>query len=83
MFLGDNHWIFWTFTFKLILLTFKLILLLWNKYSKKLVKETEDLFLIESTMTENPTFPYNTALSKALSNVRRNRTRRTKWIYHK
>ena len=83
MFLGDNHWIFWTFTFKLILLTFKLILVLWNKYSKKLVKKNWGPFSIESTMTEDATFPYNTALSKALSNVRRSRIRRAKWTYHK
>ena len=38
-------------------------------------------FLVESTNTENVSFPYETAISEA--NVKTNRMVITKWTYHK
>ena len=44
-------------------------------------KKLEYLFLVETTKTENASFPFKTALSEA--NVKTNRMAATKWNYHK
>ena len=38
-------------------------------------------FLVDSTKTENASFPYKTGISE--TNVKANRTVTTKWNYHK
>ena len=44
-------------------------------------KKLEHTFSVETTKTENPSFPFKTALSEA--NVKTNRMATTKWTYHK
>ena len=46
-----------------------------------LIKKLEYHFLVESTKTDNITFPYKTALSEA--NVETNRMESTKLTHHK
>ena len=58
-------------------LTLKQIFWKTKAFSKKL----EYRFLIESTKIENASFPYKTGVSEA--NVKANKMRSTKWIYHK
>ena len=47
---------------------------------KTFFKNLEYRFLVESTKTENASFPYKTAISEA--NVKTNRMVNTKWTYH-
>ena len=49
--------------------------------TKTFFKKLEYRFLVETTKTENTSFPFKTALSEA--NVNRNRIATTKWTYHK
>ena len=46
-----------------------------------LFRKLENRFLVESTKNDNATFPYKTALLEG--NVKANRMRSTKWVYHK
>ena len=48
---------------------------------KTFLKKLEYHFLVESTKTENASFPYKTTTSEA--NVKTNRMVSTKWTYHK
>ena len=48
---------------------------------KVFFKKLQYRFLVESTMIENASFPYKTAMPEA--NVKTNRTRSRKWSYHK
>ena len=49
--------------------------------TKTFFKKLECCFLIEITKIENASFPYKTGMSEA--NVKANKMRSTKWIYHK
>ena len=49
--------------------------------TKTFFKNLDYHFLVESTNTENISFPYETAISEA--NVKTNRMVITKWTYHK
>ena len=49
--------------------------------TQTLLKKLECCFLVESTNTENTTFPYKTVLLEA--NVKTNRMANAKWTYHK
>ena len=51
----------------------------WKK--KTFFKKLEHHFLVETTETENTSFPFKTALSE--TNVKTNRMATTKWTYHK
>ena len=50
------------------------------KIALRLKKTEVRLFLLESTMIENATFPHKSPLSK--TNVKTNSIRSTKWTYH-
>ena len=52
-----------------------------KRYLSYLFKKLEYRFSVETTKTENTSFPFKTALSEA--NVNRNRIVTTKWTYHK
>ena len=72
MFLRDNHWKFERFLY----FNFEKL-----RKIQTFFKKLEDSFLVESTKTENATFPCKTALPEA--NVKTNKMWSRKWALHR